>query len=187
MKPRFRILLPILFLTIFCSVSYGQTFAVKANALSLALGTPDLGVELVTGEHSSVALSVFGTKRPYGLECSLLAVQPEFRFWFNGRPLTREYIGCIATAVRYDIATGVQAYRGDAISLGITGGYVWNLGKRWAIEASGGFGFMLFHQKQHFRDDNYDDSFSGETSRINNYGYKLFPSKLAVTFIYIIK
>lgn len=187
MKSNLRTILLILLLSAVCVVSKGQNVAIKTNALFLAASTPDLGVELITGEHTSLALSVFGNYKPYTLNCKLIALQPEFRYWFNGRPLTREYIGCSVAGVMYDTGISKHVYRGNALSAGITGGYVWSLGKRWSFELSAGFGFLFFKQKQYYKGDNYDDSFVGELTQSNNWGYKLFPSKLGATFIYIIK
>ena len=160
-----------------------QQFAVKTNALFDAALTPDIGVELVTGEHSSVALSVFGHWKPYGINSKMISVQPEFKYWFNGRPLVREYIGATAFATAYDINVNNHVYTGNAVSLGITGGYVFPLNDRLNIEFSGGFGLLFFRQKQYLSNLSYNPEFSP----VNAYGYKLFPSKLGVTFIYIIK
>lgn len=160
-----------------------QQFAVKTNALFDAALTPDIGVELVTGEHSSVALSVFGHWKPYGINSRMITVQPEYRFWFNGRPLVREYIGATAFASAYDINVKNHVYAGNAVSLGVTGGYVFPLGERMNFELSGGFGFLFFRQKQYLDNMSYDPTMSP----VNAYGYKLFPAKLGATFIYIIK
>ena len=166
-----------------------QSFAVKTNLLFDAAMTPDLGVELVTGEHTSVSLSVCGHYKPYGLQSKLWLVQPEFRYWFNGRPLVREYVGIAAFGASYDMSLGSYVHNGDALSLGLSGGYVLPLGKRLNIEFSAGFGFLLFKQKQYLKDDHYDDyNVNVEVSeRTNAWGYKLFPAKLGVTLIYIIK
>ena len=80
-----------------------------------------------------------------------------------------------------------KVFDGEAFALGVTGGYVFDLAPRWSLELSGGFGFLFFNQKQMTIHDNYDDNFVGESVRANSWGYKLFPVKLGVTFIYIIK
>lgn len=169
-----------------------QRLAIKTNVLSLAALTPDLGLEVVVGERTSIALSVFGHWNPYGLSSKLLVIQPEYRLWFNGRPLTREYVGFTAFAATYDMAlpTGpdrANVFRGDAVAVGVTGGYVFNLGKRWNFELAGGAGLLLFRQKQYFNGDSYEDYFAGENTAPNTWGYKLFPCKLSATFIYIIR
>ena len=182
----------VLVLAAFPREARAQRLAIKANALSWAALAPDLGVELVVGERTSVSLEAFGTSLPFGLPYQLLVLQPEFRFWFNGRPLTREYVGIAAFATTYDLslpAAGDRAnvFRGDGVALGLSGGYVFNLGKRLNFELSGGTGVLVFRQKQYFGDDNYEQYFVREHSEPNTSGYKLFPVKLAATFIYIIK
>lgn len=164
-----------------------QQFAVKTNALFWAMSTPDIGFELVTGEHTSVALSVSGHYKPYGINSKLALLQPEFKYWFNGRPLTRTFVGVTAFAATYDIAVGNFAYDGEAFAAGVTGGYVFDLGKRWNLELSGGFGLLVFNQKQLYKNDHYDDYFVDEAVKANSWGYKLFPVRLGITFSYIIK
>ena len=164
-----------------------QQFAIKTNLLFDVAMTPDIGVEFVTGEHTSMAVSVFGHWKPWGMQSKLIAVQPEFRYWFNGRPLVREYIGATIFGAAYDIALGGNVYQGDALNFGLTGGYVFPLGKRVNIELSGGFGVLIFKQKKYLQSDHYDEYFVGSATRTNANGYKLFPAKLGVTFIYIIK
>lgn len=170
-----------------CSEARAQHLAIKTNVLMDAALVPNMGLEFVTGEHSSMDLSVFGSHMPYGQHCTMLGLQPEYRFWFNGRPMIREYVGVSALLTTYDIGLGKQVYDGDAAGLGITGGYAFLIGKRWNLELSGGFGVLLFHQKQYYKEDNYDDYFVDEAIKANTWGYKLFPIKLGVTFSYIIR
>ncbi len=184
--------LGLLLAAVFPRTAAAQRLAVKTNALSWVALTPDIGLEMVTGERTSVSVSVFGTYRPFGLPEKVLAVQPEFRFWFNGRPLTREYVGVCAFAATYDLVLGARTgksnvFRGDALALGVSGGHIFNLSTRWNLELSAGTGLMLFRQKQYLDGDNYEEYFIGERTAPNTWGYKLFPVKLAATFIYIIK
>lgn len=176
-------------LCLFLSVgkAQAQQVAVKTNLLSLAAMTPDLGLELVTGEHTSVAISAFGHIRPYGMTSRLAVIQPEFRYWFNGRPLTREYIGVAAFGAAYDMTVAGHVYAGNAIAAGVSGGYVFNLSRRWGLDISAGTGILVFRQKLYREGDRYDEYFQGETTLTNSTGYKIFPVKAAVTFIYIIK
>lgn len=166
---------------------HGQEIAVKTNVLMLGALTPNLGCEIVTGEHTSVDLSAFGHKNPYGLTSALAGIQPEFKFWFNGRPMTREYIGVGMLLTTYDITWKKSVYDGDAIGIGITGGYVFSLGRRWNLELSGSFGLVGFRQKQYYVNDNYDDYFINEGGRANSRGYSIFPVELGVSFCYIIR
>lgn len=164
-----------------------QQFAVKANVLSLAFMTPELGAEIVTGEHTSFAFSVMGNYHPWGRDMRLILLQPEFRYWFNGRPMTREFVGVGAFVTAYDISLSERIYKGNALAFGLTGGYVFNLGKRLNLELSGGTGVLIFRQKQYLRDDRYEQYFTGERSAVNATGYRLFPIKLEVSISYIIR
>lgn len=167
--------------------AHAQQVAVKLNALYWTAMSPNVGVEIVTGEHSSIDFSVMGHYKPYGLNSKVFTFQPEYRYWFNGRPMIREYIGASAMVATYDMSLGNYVYKGNAYSAGITGGYVFALGKRWNFELCAGFSFLFFHHKQYCRHDNYDDYYIGTTVQANAWGYKLFPAKLGVTFSYIIK
>ena len=100
-----------------------QQVAVKTNGLSLLAGVPNLGCELVVGERSSIDLSVYGGYKPYGADIKIIGVQPEYRYWFNGRPMVREYIGISALGASHDINWGKHIYEGDAVVIGITMGY----------------------------------------------------------------
>ena len=185
--PALSVVIVSLWLFLGSGVASAQQIAVKTNLLSWAAMTPDIGLELVTGENTSVGFSVFGHKNPYGLKSKLVVVQPEFRYWFNGRPLIREYIGIAAFAASYDMTISSHVYSGNAIGLGFSGGYVFSLGPRLGLELSAGTGIAVFRQKQYWVDDNYDAYFFGKTSTVNSKGYKLFPVKAAVTLIYIIR
>ena len=178
--------------------SKAQQFGVKTNALMWGALTPNAGVEIVVGERSSLDFSAFYKPR-YSptmgafFNSRIIGFQPEYRYWFNGRPMTREFIGATAMIVDYDLsskdrATGMKyVYDGNALSLGIIGGYSFILGDHWRLELCGGFAVLGFLQKRYNINDNYDDYFVGEPVKANSWGYKLFPAKLGVSFTYIIK
>ena len=171
----------------FAQRSQAQQLGLKLNALMWAAGTPSVGMEVVLGQRSSLDLSAFGHYKPYTFDSKLIAFQPEYRYWFNGRPFTREFIGATIMVADYDITTRSYVYDGNAVSAGITGGYSFLLNKRWRLELCGGFSFLYFRQKKYYVHDNYDDYFVGTPVKANSWGYKLFPAKLGVTFTYIIK
>lgn len=164
-----------------------QQLGIKTNALMWAGLTPNLGCEVVVGQRSSIEMSVFGNYKPYGADCRLFGVQPEYRYWFSGRPMTREFVGATVMVADYDLIVRNHSYDGYAVSMGITGGYSFSLGVRWRLELCGGFALMMFNHKHHYRHDNYDDYFIEESVGANAWGYKLIPAKLGVTFTYIIK
>lgn len=164
-----------------------QQIAVKTNALYWLALSPNISCEVVTGEHSSIDVSAFGHWQPFGLDSKLFAFQPEYRYWFNGRPMTREFVGANLMFATYDIMASGYVYNGNAVMLGLVGGYIFALSDHWNFELCGGFGVLGFKQKQHYVHDNYDDYFVDEAVKANSIGYKLFPARLGVSFSYIIK
>ena len=155
-----------------------QHFGVKTNALMWGVATPNAGVEIVVGERSSLDLSAFykpvlNPDKGVFFNSNIIGFQPEYRYWFNGRPMTREFIGVSAMFADYaltsaDSATNMRyVYDGNAVSLGIVGGYSFILGKkndevkRWRLELCGGFSVLGFLQKRYGVNDNYDDYFIG--------------------------
>lgn len=171
---------------VLCQQNAGaQQIAVKANALNLVLMTPDFGAELVTGEKTSAALSISGHFRPYGIDSRLLAVKPHFRYWFSGRPLNREYVGLSALITVYDSNLRDIRYKGVAGGPVLTGGYVLSLGSRVALEFSAGLGSVWFSRRTYSHD--YDTEDFRERDWSNSKGFKLFPTNLGISFIYIVR
>ncbi|WP_288314601.1 DUF3575 domain-containing protein [uncultured Mediterranea sp.] len=175
----------ILLCTLF--TAHAQQVAVKSNLLMFAGMAPNVGCEFVVGERSTIDLSVFGSKNVYGKQVETLGLQPEYRYWFNGRPMTREFVGIAALGVSYNIRWGERVFEGDAAGAGITFGYAFNLGKRWNIEAYGGFGAVYFKHRQYYSFDHYDETDESNTIKANAKGYKLLPIKLGVSISYILK
>ncbi len=164
-----------------------QEIAIKSNALMVAGMAPNFGCEFLIGESSTIDLSAMGLVNPYGMKSTGVAVRPQYRYWFNGRPMIREFVGAAVMLASYNFTARDHVHDGDALGVGLTGGYVFALGKRFNLELSGGFGLFLFRQKQYYADDNYDDYFVNVPPKPNAKGYKLLPMDLGVTFTYIIR
>ena len=181
----------ILFFVSLCFAGYqqgaAQQIAIKTNGLMWLATVPNLGCEVVTGERTSLDLSAFVGYKPYGKDIKVVGFQPEFRYWFNGRPMVREYVGISALATSYNIRWGKNRYNGDAGGLGLTIGYSLHLMKRMNIEFYGGFGLVMFRHKQYNIHDNLDDYNADGLGKVNAHGYKLLPTKLGVSISYIIK
>lgn len=191
MMPKHTCQLPLrntLLLLLLCCLPslHAQQVAIKTNGLMLAAMMPNAGCEFVVGERSTIDLSVFGAVNIYGNSAKIAGLLPEYRYWFNGRPMTREFIGIAALGTSYNITWGERIYEGDAAGAGITFGHVMNLSRRLNIEFYGGFGAVYFKQKQFYKGDNLADYTDG-TTRANATGYKLLPIKIGVSISYILK
>ncbi|MCM1108660.1 MAG: DUF3575 domain-containing protein [Clostridium sp.] len=160
-----------------------QLLAVKTDALMDVLMVPNLNGELVVGERSSINASVFGSYKVYGKDIKMIGLMPEYRFWFNGRPMTREFVGLAVIGVNYDLTWGKQVYDGNAIGAGLTFGYSFNLSSHWNLECYGSVGAIYYDQRHYYTGDR--DEYLGV--RNNSCGYAVIPFKLGVSFSYIIK
>ncbi len=175
-----RLLWIVVFLTGLSAVK-AQMLALKTDVLWDAAMMPNLNLELVTGNRTSGALSVMAAHRPWGCDMKLYGLQPEFRYWFSGHPMFREFIGIGLVAVNYDIKWGSEIYDGDALGGGLTFGYVFYLSTHWNLECYGSFGAVWYDQKHYYENDHYK-----ENRRTGN-GYALLPFKIGVSFSYIIR
>lgn len=176
-------------LLLFCCTSmlHAQKIAVKTDALLLGTMTPNLGGELIVGERTSVCLTAFGNNKPWGKDIKMMGIVPELRYWFNGRPLIRQYIGIAALGTHYDITWKEDMYQGDALGAGISFGHVWRLGRRIAVECYASCGAVYFKHKHYNVNDNFEDYEQFEDAHNNVTGIKIMPTKIGISFTYIIK
>ena len=126
--------------------------------------------------------------KPYGKNIKLLELQPEYRYYFSGRPMFREFIGIGAVGGTHDIEWKGKIYDGMNIGLGVTFGYVMPIGKRFNVDFHAGFGAVYYNHKEYFTGDQYDaDSAVDGLEKNNASGYYLLPTRIGVSITYIIK
>lgn len=167
-----------------------QMVAVRTDALKDLLMTPNVGVDLVVGEKFTLGAEVAFARDPWLItkdlrdknDLRLTSVTPEFRYWFNGRPLTRQYVGLVANMTAYEFKFGESMHQGDAYGVGLSFGHVWTLTQRWNIDLSGSCGLVGYRER-------YTNTKNGAvpTGDANAWGYTLFPIKLGVSVVYVIR
>ncbi len=170
-----------------------QVFAIKNNLLYDATTTLNLGVEIGTGDKTT--LEIMGGYNPWVLnqakhmKIKHAMVMPEFRYWFCEK-FNGHFIGAHTGYAFYNIG-GIQLphvpqpmkehrYQGWATGLGVAYGYQWVIGKRWNLEASLGAGWV------YTRFDKYQCVECGRFRGSSDHHY-FGPTKAAISFIYIIK
>lgn len=175
-----------LFLTIMISLSLtthvsAQMLAIKSDALPYAAFAPNFGVELVTGNKTSVELDALYAYHSFGSNLKAFSVSPEFRYWFHGRPMTREFLGLSVVGATYKWFTDAKTYKGNVVGMGVTFGYAWRLGKkeRWNMELRGGLGVYHYSQLSRYKWEGSQDKFS-------EHGWSVLPYKVGLAFSYII-
>ena len=92
------------------------------------------------------------------MDMKMVGAIPEFRYWFGGRPMMREFIGVAALGTSYDITWGSETYKGDAWGGGLTFGYAFFLSPHWNIECYGSVGAVYYDHKHYYRDDHYSEN-----------------------------
>ena len=77
----------------FCGISAkAQMLAVNTDMLLDVMMTPNAGVEVVVGERTTLGGHIFGNYKPWGKDVKMVGVQPEYRYFFSGRPLHKFFI-----------------------------------------------------------------------------------------------
>ncbi len=165
-----------------------QMLAVGTDVLMDALQLPNLGAEMVVGERSVIGLHVFGGYKPWGKDVKVMGVQPEYRWFFSGRPMYRFFLGAGALATSYDVTWAGKVYNGNAVGAGMTFGYVLPLTNRLNVDFHAGFGAIYYRQKEYFEGDFYDEDYSvNGVMRTNATGYTLLPTRIGISLSYILK
>ena len=183
----------LLFLTIVATtVLKAQLLVVNTELTSDMMMAPSLGLELVTGNYSSVGVNALYGKRILGKDISITAIQPEYRYWFSGRPIHKWFVGIGGIGMLFDVKWKRKIYDGYGFGIGMTFGYVWNLpigkDKRLSLDFHSGFGGIFYNRKEYFENDNYDVDYTLDGNiRANAKGYYLLPTRIGISVSYILK
>ena len=159
-----------------------QMIVIKSDILQDAATMPNVHLDFVVGEKHSIGFGGGYCHKMWGNDISIATFTPNFRYWFNGRPFTRQFIGISTQFSKYNIAWDKKVYDGKSLAVGVLLGHVFNLSKRWNIELEGGINTALFARKEYYKGDSYDDF--GDI--YNNRGITAFPH-LSLSVSYIIK
>lgn len=171
----------------FCGISAkAQMLAVNTDMLLDVMMTPNAGVEVVVGERTTLGGHIFGNYKPWGKDVKMVGVQPEYRYFFSGRPLHKFFVGAAGLIANYDITWKGKVYDGVSFGAGLTFGYVINLNNRWNIDCHAGFGAIAYKQKEYYEGDNRNEATGGLGYRNAN-GYYLLPTRIGVSLSYILK
>ena len=183
-----RVLVVVLTVLMSAATACAQKIAANVDALWLVTLSPNVGLELVVGERSTLSLNGLFATKPLGKDMKIYALQPEYRYYFSGRPMYREFFGVGAIAGTYDIKWSGKVYDGTALGLGLTFGYVMPITQRLNIDFHAGFGFIHYKHKEYFEGDQYDADyvFDGE-QKANASGYYLLPTRIGVSVSYMLR
>lgn len=160
-----------------------QMMALKTDLLKDALMVGNIGVDFVVAERHTIGMEFVYANQAWGRPIDISGLMPEYRYWFNGRPFTRQFIGLSGGFASYDIAWGRKIYKGDAFGAGVSFGHVFTLTPHWNIEVASSVSVVGYKQEFYYKGDNY----LGYGHRTNSHGYYLFPMKLGVSVVYVLR
>jgi hypothetical protein len=183
-----KLLMTVMLSTFWCVATRAQMIAANIDALWALMMSPSVGLEVVVGERSTVGLNGLLVHKPYGQNIKMAQLQPEYRYYFSGRPMFREFIRIGAIGGTHNIEWKGKIYDGMNVGLGMTFGYVMPIGKRFNVDFHAGFGAVYYNHKEYFTGDQYDaDSAVDGLEKNNASGYYLLPTRIGVSITYIIK
>lgn len=168
--------------------SQAQDIAINTDITQWALQTYNLGAEMTIGNRSTLALNAFANDKPYWhKDMKVIGVQPEYRYYFGGRPMYHHFIGVAALATDYNVTWKNKTYDGFAAGAGITFGYVVALSKRWNLDAHAGVGLVVYHHTESMEDHPMLETDISSYTVDGFTGYTILPTKIGVTLSYILR
>ena len=155
---------------------------IKSNLLYDAVLMPSLEVEYRFSEHWSAAVEGNmawwhnnGKHKYY----QLATIIPEARYWFKPQGKRRgHYLGLFGGGGWYDQENGGRGYKGEGGMVGLSYGYMFPIGKYFALEAGLGVGFMTAKYEEYLPIDGH--YVYQQTERTNYFG----PLKLKFAFVW---
>ena len=165
-----------------------QKMAINNDVLMDAFMMPNIGLEFLCGEKSTFTVNAIGAYNPWWTKGGYaVALQPEYRWYFSGRPMNRWFVGAGGLVGCFSVEGAGKKYSGIGYGAGLTFGYVMKLSNRLNIDFHAGAGLVGYSRKQYFYGDQYNRDYiiNGETDT-NASGYYFFPTRIGVSLSYII-
>lgn len=158
--------------------------ALKTNLLYAAVLLPSIELEWRLNNRWSMGLegSIAWWKKQEEHKCYQLAVAGiTVRRWFRKGSLRKGfYTGAFAGAGLYDLENGKKGYRGEGVLAGVSIGYLWPVGRHFAIEAEGGGGWMMTRYKEYIPYEGHH--LYVRTQNLNFYG----PLRLKLSLVWLL-
>ena len=182
-------------LTGFCWLgASAQQVAVKTNLLYWAATTPNIGIDIAVGKHSTIGMTANYNPWTLGTDNKIQHwfLRPEYRYWVTEK-YTRLYFGVHAIGGEFEVGgfkfpfignrilTGLPThyYKGSFVGAGISIGYQFYVSPHWNIELSAGAG--LARLSYHAEPVNGPKA----ASYTNRKRILPIPTELGVSFVYL--
>ena len=167
-------------------IAHAQKLSVNTDLMMLATQTYNFGAEMTIGNRSTLGLTVFGNHNPYIHDnMKVFGVQPEYRYYFGGRPLYHHFVGLGLLAADYNFVQKGKRYDGYALGAGLTFGYVFALTNNLNVDLHAGFGLVRTSYTKTYLDGS--TIYVNGTTRPTEEGFvgmRLIPTKIGVSLSY---
>lgn len=175
-------LLVVILLMMTSMAGRAQMLALKTNALMDVGMVPNIGLEIATGNRTSLCANGFASWSIYGMKAKTYGFIPEFRYWLSGNTFSKLFLGVGATLAHYDLTTGGTNYYGSAYGAGLNIGYDCWLSKHFSVEFHGGVGMYYYHHARTGEED-----ILPVNPEYNAQGWTVLPYNIGISFVYVIK
>ena len=133
-----------------------QGIALRTNLVEWGLQAPNIGVDLVLSETSTLSIGVAATAgEMYIRDAFVQSGQIEYRYWFSAQPYENFFLGLQFTPTHYRVKldkreeykNNMHVHNGVAFPVGFNFGYSWPLNSKLNLEACYGAGWMFYNEE----------------------------------------
>lgn len=163
-----------------------QLLSVNTDVAWDAYMSPNLGFELTVADKSTLQINALTVQKPYGLDFRGTAIQPEYRYYFSGRPMHKHFVGIGAIGAVYKADIKGKEYDGYGVGAGMTFGYVLPITSRLNVDFHAGLGYVHYNQKEYFYNQDHQTNEAGYEVA-NAKGSYLMPTRIGVSLSYILR
>lgn len=158
-----------------------QYSAVRINALSIATGTLNAGVDVAFSPRWSAEGSVYWNPvKTSSFRSQAYGFSAGVRHW-RFEPHVGAFIGIHNTTAFYDVGGRKEHHKGWLTGVGVSYGYSWILSTRWNLTAEFGAGcFYMKDRKQRYEIDDNEDIYIRRHRRI-----VIAPSRAEISLSYL--
>lgn len=182
MKNNMKKALVALLLLLTASVGRAQLLSVKTNLLMDAACVGNLGLELATGNRTSVAIDGYYSYKIYGTPARNYAFEPQFRYWINGRTFSNWYVGVGPHIGHFNIEAKKHHYVGTTYGAGANFGYDLWLSTHFSLDFHAGLGAYRYMNDRTDYNSAYEIS-----EKYEKKGWTLLPYQVGISLVYVIK
>jgi len=169
---KFLSVLVVLLCLVGARTAKAQGIAIRTNLAEWACMAPNMGVDLVLNEFSSLNISVGATAgEMYFKDAKIQHGQVEYRYWFSHQPYENFFLGLQFSPAHYSMRLHHSGrdvtHSGVAAPVGFNFGYSWPLNSKFNLEACYGAGWIFYNNDCSYAGASHNKAFSTTNFGVN--------------------